>query len=261
MGRVKALLAALPPLTIPDSPVHLYDFTLFPKLPANLRQHIWSFAASESRYIKIIELDRRLPPSYQNWDSRVAGQQKNPGIIGACRESQEQAKKKYRRCFEKAQRSPEDEEKQWRGSQAQLKQAKHESIASGANRGTALYVNFTSDIFILSKCPATEHECRSDHPVDYNLKPAYLRFIHRLQQTYSEEKGMSFPLLLFGLARIWDYGVELDEASKKIVGALRGVDRELHLMSFKYTLMRGLLHFSPDLPPQAAMEKWNVELR
>ncbi|KAL5325323.1 hypothetical protein ACEPPN_006448 [Leptodophora sp. 'Broadleaf-Isolate-01'] len=258
MGRVKKLLATLPPLTIPESPVYLQEFTLFPKLPENLRHHIWSFVGSEPRYIKLIELDRRYPSSYQTWDSSVSGQHKNPGMVGACQESRKLASKYYRRCYEKAQRSPEDGDKQWRGTSAELRQAKSESMTS---EGTAIYVNFSRDIFVLSKCPTVDHAIRSEHFIDYNFKPRYLQYVTRLQQTYNEKKGMPFPLMLFCIARIRDYGMELDEFSKEVVAALTGVDREFHLAGLKYSLMKGLLHFLPDLPSKVNMTKWNVELR
>ncbi|KAG4429603.1 hypothetical protein IFR05_014910 [Cadophora sp. M221] len=258
MSRAKKLLAALPPLAIPDPPVYLQEFTLFPKLPENLRHHIWSFVASEPRKIKLIELDRRYPPSSQTWDSSIAGQLKNPGMVGACQESRKLASRYYRRCYEKAQRSPEDGDREWRGTRAELKQAKTDSMTSD---GTAIYVNFSQDIFVLTKCRTIDHELRSEHFTDYNFKPKYLQYVQRIQQTYNEKKGMAFPLLLFFIARIWNYGLEMDEFSKEVVGTLSGVDRELHSAGVKYDVMKGLLHFMPYLPDKVNMGKWNVELR
>ncbi|KAK0105063.1 hypothetical protein ONS95_004572 [Cadophora gregata] len=88
ISRVKSLLAQIPPLAIPKhGPVDLQQFTLFGNLPNEIREQIWTLAAFEPRFIKLIELDRSSPSFNQTWDSRVPGQPKHPGIIGACRES------------------------------------------------------------------------------------------------------------------------------------------------------------------------------
>jgi len=67
MTRLQDLLKQLPRLQI-KFPQALTEFTLFPKLPVELRRTIWGIAAMEPRYIKVFILEARRR------DSRIDGQ-------------------------------------------------------------------------------------------------------------------------------------------------------------------------------------------
>ncbi|PVH75703.1 hypothetical protein DL98DRAFT_592965 [Cadophora sp. DSE1049] len=243
-SMLKELLKVASQFRITDSKsllVNLLEFTLFSKLSTELRHRIWTLAAFEQRYIKLIEVDRYSPSFNQTWDSRVPGQPKHPGIIGACRESKVVASKYYKRCYEKAQLVAGKKPISWSETpKEELMQAK--KVAMNTN-GTYLYVNFASDIFLLEKFPATEHLCRSEHIYDYNFKHYQLQWVQRVQQVYKEELGMSFPLLLFWFAGMWDYRLELDEKSKDLICGLSELEAGIHLRQFRVTVMGALLHF------------------
>lgn len=86
VSRVKNLLSTLSPL---DIPIHTHRslprrFTLFPRLPPEIRDAIWRYAARVPRKVVLIsEMDRYGIP----FNSNITGQVRNPGIMQACRES------------------------------------------------------------------------------------------------------------------------------------------------------------------------------
>ncbi|KAL2062055.1 hypothetical protein VTL71DRAFT_6321 [Oculimacula yallundae] len=258
--RVKRLLACLPPLVVPRSSVVLREFTIFSKLPQHLRLYIWSLVASESRYIKLIGLERHIPASYQIWNSRVLGQPKNPGMLHACRESRIMASRYYKRCYEKAQQQPENKAIKWTGTSQELQEAKRNDQSQD---GTAIFVNFASDIFIHSQCPATAQDrgLRSADIRDYNFKPIQLRFCQTVQQVYSEEKGMAFPLQLLCFANIKEYGIELDGDSKEVISRLTPIGRDVHLALVSYNIIRALYYALGRDLTKLLLGKANVVLR
>lgn len=67
MTRLQGLLKQLPGLQT-EFPQTLTEFTVFPKLPPELRRKIWGIAAMEPRDIKIFKLEA------SGCDSRVYGQ-------------------------------------------------------------------------------------------------------------------------------------------------------------------------------------------
>ncbi|KAH7372131.1 hypothetical protein BKA64DRAFT_649336 [Cadophora sp. MPI-SDFR-AT-0126] len=257
-SRLKAILAQLPAIDIPGSTVGLHEFTLFNKLSTELRNRIWTLAAFEPRYIKLIELDRQSPSFNQTWDSRVPGQTKHPGIIGACRESKAVASKHYKRCYEKAQLAAGKKPISWSEiPKVELKQAK--KVAMSTN-GKYLYVNFACDIFLVEKFPATEHLHTSEHIYDYNFKHFQLQWVQRVQQVYKEDVGMSFPLLLFWFAGIRIYRLELDSRSKELISGLSELEAGIHMRQFRVSVMSALLHFLDKMPLRVAITNWEVEM-
>lgn len=86
-SRFKSLPKSLEPFQTSFSPI-LEDFTCFPKLPPEMREKIWAFAACEQRTIKLI------PKSLIGLESpRVKGQPQHPGTLQACRESRAACRK------------------------------------------------------------------------------------------------------------------------------------------------------------------------
>jgi hypothetical protein len=110
MSRLQHLLSSLPPLEIPQPPpFSLVEFTLFPKLPPELRDKIWTYAAEEPRTIILQQvLDGSNPREHflsdeTFWSSAVTGQTRHPGIMQVCRESRQRGAKFYEKCYEVAQ--------------------------------------------------------------------------------------------------------------------------------------------------------------
>ncbi|KAL5325325.1 hypothetical protein ACEPPN_006450 [Leptodophora sp. 'Broadleaf-Isolate-01'] len=139
MTRLQALLSTLPPITLPAPPTPLQEFTLFPRLPAEMRNKIWKHATQVSRKVKIFELN--TVSTHKGWDSRVEGQTWIPGIMQACRESRYEGGKVYKLCYEKPQPSREGGTE----NDGQPEQASAPLTASGAH----LYINFDRDLFVM----------------------------------------------------------------------------------------------------------------
>ncbi|CZS91418.1 hypothetical protein WAI453_011676 [Rhynchosporium graminicola] len=256
--RIKQVMAQLPSLNIPQPSVPLHEFTSFSYLPDHLRARIWHFAASETRYIKLIALDYRVPASYQKWDSRVSDQPRAPGILLACWESRRVGSLHYKRIFEKAQQLSENKDLRWRGTNEELIEAKRAAQLTNSN---IIYVNFSRDIFVHVRCPAIAHEQGAEHIHNYNFKPFFLQCVERIQQIYSENNGMPFPIQLFAMSRIWDYGFELGEDSKEVIKGLTGVERDVHMYQLRLCVITGLFHFLGGVHLKVLLWEWNVELR
>jgi hypothetical protein len=103
MSRLKSLLSTLPRLKIPAHEPNntLYEFTLFPKLPPELRNKIWKYAAFEPRVIKVLVDAKQVELVGGPWNSNVEGQIRHPGIMQACRESRQEGRRYYERCQER----------------------------------------------------------------------------------------------------------------------------------------------------------------
>ncbi|KAE9374946.1 hypothetical protein N431DRAFT_455660 [Stipitochalara longipes BDJ] len=87
----KSLIFSLPPLEIPTlSTMEQDTFTLFPKLPLELRRHIWANVASQPRKIDLLHIDR-------NFSSRLTPnrQSKYPAILATCQESRSEGLRFY----------------------------------------------------------------------------------------------------------------------------------------------------------------------
>ena len=85
MSRLQTLLSVLPRLTLPTPRVaSLYEFTLFPNLPPELRNKIWRYAAYEPRVISILFNLKDIDPDDVNkgvWTSNVEDQTRHPGVM------------------------------------------------------------------------------------------------------------------------------------------------------------------------------------
>ncbi|KAG4429606.1 hypothetical protein IFR05_014913 [Cadophora sp. M221] len=168
MTRLQALLSTLPPITLPPRSEPLTEFTLFPKLPRELRNKIWEHTTQVSRKVKVFELD--TASTENGWDSRVDGQMWIPGIMHACRESRYEGKRVYKLCYEKPQSSRGELERASTG-QLETRVASSSSSSSPSSReglmensgsssepgsaltasnGPCLYINFNRDVFIIS---------------------------------------------------------------------------------------------------------------
>ncbi|KAE9365515.1 hypothetical protein N431DRAFT_473564 [Stipitochalara longipes BDJ] len=94
MSRLKPLLSTLPP---PQPPAehgrNLHEFTLFPKLPPEVRDMIWAIAASEPRMVKLIVGKGSRADTARILD--VPGQSRHPAMIHTCRESRAVGLKAY----------------------------------------------------------------------------------------------------------------------------------------------------------------------
>ncbi|PVH83361.1 hypothetical protein DL98DRAFT_616787 [Cadophora sp. DSE1049] len=98
MTRLKVLLANLPPLQV-DLPQTLKKFTLFPKLPLELRNKVWYFVANTQRQIRVwewVEYER----DYFGLSHAVAGQLPIPAILHTCRHSREEGLRYYTNYLE-----------------------------------------------------------------------------------------------------------------------------------------------------------------
>lgn len=90
MDRLKALVSTIPPLEIPiplrqQMPLNITDiFTLFPKLPRELRDAIWTFAARQPRKVALASTLRdpvaNLPSTNPRSDSTTLYHAHNPRI-------------------------------------------------------------------------------------------------------------------------------------------------------------------------------------
>jgi len=94
--RLKILLARVPRFSIAHNTYRSITFTCFPRLPAELRQKVWGYAACHER---IIKLNYKFP-SNQDWkfgieDNKVEGQSKAPAVLAVCSESRKEALRFY----------------------------------------------------------------------------------------------------------------------------------------------------------------------
>jgi hypothetical protein len=142
MCRVKTLCSQLPKLRIPEPPVTPREFTLFPKLPPELRVKVWGFGANIPRNIELyflnplgVEPDIRNPPL--------------PPILHACREARKEALKYYTESLEYCEwGTKSDEEKEMSDA---------ESVSTDSDLDLELvepfkrkiYLNFSADQFCL----------------------------------------------------------------------------------------------------------------
>lgn len=83
-----------PPISL--SPCSDQSFTLFPKLPIELRNLIWRFATH--RRPRVIQL--WYDPSTREWQASKAGRGGLPSIIGVAQEARAEALRRYIRVFD-----------------------------------------------------------------------------------------------------------------------------------------------------------------
>ena len=228
MTRLQTLLFTLPPIDLPCRASPLKEFTLFQKLPPELRVKVvgysdctrlrsvfddstiliclftqWRYTTQVTRKVKLFELG--TVSTEDGWDSRIQGQVPIPGVIHACRESISEGRKVYKLCYEKPQPAKtivrmkehpgEDSAEDARicATQKKVRQKKNSN---------AIYVNFRHDIFVImpfsqGSTPKPPH----DHPlrrtifpreVDYNHSVSCLDRIQRLE--YLHYSGISLDI-------------------------------------------------------------------
>jgi len=88
------LLQALPRLSLPSEHRSLPTFTIFRKLPAQMRNRIWRIAAFEPRIIKLIPYNLAV-------SQRIEGQLQHPAILHTSRESRREGLRYYQKCLQK----------------------------------------------------------------------------------------------------------------------------------------------------------------
>ncbi|KAE9365507.1 hypothetical protein N431DRAFT_496584 [Stipitochalara longipes BDJ] len=94
MTRLQQLYRRLPKLLLPSPlPQTRATFTLFSKLPIEMRHMIWRHTAMEPRTIELTTEHRGRQP-YDN-------QNRAPAAIHTCQESRKEGKRYYQRCAEK----------------------------------------------------------------------------------------------------------------------------------------------------------------
>jgi hypothetical protein len=95
--RLTALLSQLPKLTIPLPLQPLETFTLFPRLPIDIRVKVWKLMSTQPRKVKLF-FDT---PSGSRAESRtIEGQSKIPVVLQINRESREEGLQFYTQCKE-----------------------------------------------------------------------------------------------------------------------------------------------------------------
>ncbi|PVH70522.1 hypothetical protein DL98DRAFT_661119 [Cadophora sp. DSE1049] len=209
MTRLQSLLSTLPPIDLPVRPMPLKEFTLFPKLPAELRSKVWRYATQVTRKVKLFELGSLSTKN--GCDSKVEGQTPIPGVMQACQESRYEGAKIYKLCYEK----PQDFQS---FADAGANQVEIVVMASGSisaigltseenlrvvtsKKGNAIYINFDQDIFVetpISHGSITRNEdenpyipqrpgwCKLD---PYTHKPSCVAQIQRLEQIHYKGAG------------------------------------------------------------------------
>jgi len=133
MSRIQNLLSQLPKLTavLPE----LETFTIFSKLPSELRARVWRFAAMHPSEI-----------FFQRRRDGFAGQSlqpNGPAILYACWESREEAKKYYTPC--RMTRLPPP-------PPSNLFQARQPSAPPFKAGKATVWINFSSDSFVFGDC-------------------------------------------------------------------------------------------------------------
>ena len=94
MSRLQTLLADLPRLALPHG--SLTEFTLFPKLPIELRREIWKHVSFEPRIIKLFDFRGCFSTR------RVGGQSKIPPLLHASKEARSVGLRHYKLCWERS---------------------------------------------------------------------------------------------------------------------------------------------------------------
>jgi hypothetical protein len=94
-SRTKALLSQLPKLALADSSSTLEKFTCFPRLPNELGNTIWAYAAYEPRFVRIEHpFDEHRQTLSLNHQRTVLS------ILHTCLESRHEGLRRYDYCVE-----------------------------------------------------------------------------------------------------------------------------------------------------------------
>jgi hypothetical protein len=142
--RLTALLSQLPKLTIPLPLQPLETFTLFPRLPIDIRVKLWKLMSTQPRKIKLF-FD---VPSGSRAESRtIEGQSKIPVVLQINRESREEGLRFYTQCKESV------------------------GVRLGRHWVNYIYINFEVDHFSHAFPPVSELGC------DFNFGQEVLKKI------------------------------------------------------------------------------------
>ncbi|KAH8790337.1 hypothetical protein F5882DRAFT_517232 [Hyaloscypha sp. PMI_1271] len=95
--RFTALLSQLPKLTIPLPLQPLETFTLFPRLPIDIRVEIWKLMSTQPRKVKLF-FD--ISSASRAESRTIEGQSKIPVVLQINRESREEGLRFYTKCRE-----------------------------------------------------------------------------------------------------------------------------------------------------------------
>lgn len=179
-------------------------------------------------------------------------------MLRICKESRKVAAKCYKRCYEKAQRSPELGARRWSGNLNDLREEKLKSILSDGNE---LFVNFSADIFIVSRHPDIPHEQKNVGLADYNFKPFQIHLVQRVQQVYSERRALMFPEAIFSNTWIREYTLVMDGPTKRIRESRGPIVADITRRKFRTFLQSRLWVFLSGKELNVPLVKWEVELR
>jgi hypothetical protein len=176
------------PLQIAETPSVniLYEFTLFPQLPRELRNKIWEFAATEPRNIKLllalIDADAGLHPRR----TLIEGQHRHPGLLQACSESREEGLRVYQPCYHYS--NYRVGFPHWQDS-----------------RSNITYINFALDQFELD-LPGSRYDFETSRVIrsisEYNFKPPVLAKIKYLEVQCSSAGNNRNVLLITQLLHL-----------------------------------------------------------
>jgi hypothetical protein len=121
------------------------EFTLFSKLPIELRFRIWGIAAKVPRTVRLwaeSDVGHSGPFETRGWDSNVPDQSRHPAIMRACRESYEEGLRYYSRVQEISR----IQQKQWTSRLGYI--------------NNVHYINFEIDTFVHETSPCVRQSFR-----------------------------------------------------------------------------------------------------
>jgi hypothetical protein len=192
MSRLERLLHNLPRLLSPEAPSRstLVEFTLFPRLPLELKQKIWFYAANHPRVIHLVK-DGAIKPGRT---SRVTAQSKQPAILQATRESRAEGKMYYELCSQKEITTHD----KW-----------YDSVLYGTRSWSpdSFYINFGADTFLLPHAPFYDEDAPStipknyetfNYPLDVLERIRFLKFVYN-DPTNPVSDTLNHPLKIFSL--------------------------------------------------------------
>ncbi len=284
MSRLKNLLNSLPPLTLPYQQQALAEFTLFPKLPLELRNKIWRHTTEDTRIIKLYEI-QTISTAY-GWESSVKGQSRHPAIMQVNQESRCEGRKNYKLCYEKAQlafserfgkvpRQIQEAEVQMEVAETEEKRIWGAGPDKGRMRSNAVYVNFEQDIFLIMRrnhisesyksasamtppSSTTLRDSLFDATIDeYTLAAIHLEHIERLEQIF--DNNVFIPMALISAARIRDLTMTFEDYGMPEADNVHG---DLIRRRFVERVVRGLGEIThPRLKPRLPFSEMSFQTR
>jgi len=165
-SRVQLLCQGLPKLSIPGFAKHLDTFTLFPKLPPELRDKIWGYAA---RDIEPREIFLMFGSQYRGINGKLAP----PALLQATGKSRTAAKLYYTLCMDNS-ALPR--------YYTQCMRKKNPSLATSSKQ-RPVWINFAIDIFVYGTEPIVIYSRNGDDLKDEAKPPLNFEasIINRIQ--------------------------------------------------------------------------------